>query len=725
MTISSSSSRINYTGNGSTTAFSFPYEFQAGTDLKVYKNDTLQTITTHYTVSGGSGLSGTVTFVTAPANGDSVVIYDDPPATQLLDYIANDPFPAESHEGGLDKLTRLIRRLKDRIDRAMRLSDSDVSGASTTLPTPAASKVLGWNAAANALVNYSASDLTTVAAFSAWQSQRFSGNGATVAFTLSSDPGNVNNLDVSIGGVTQQNGVDFTVSGTTLTFTTAPVTGTNNVFVRWGQALPQSVTNANAVNYTPNGAGAVTRTLEAKIRETWVSVVDYGADPLGVANSTAAIQAAIDYVSGAGGGTVYFPRGTYILTAVLNVASQSVILAGESRYGTLLRQDTLNVGILSVTANFCGWRGLSFIYNGTPLSGATAIRVTGSYVTASDYVVRSSYVAVEWNTGVAGKSTDFDLLDYESVGLLATSLNDLFISRFIINAGNTTRGALGGIRLVNKVEAFICSDGDVLLGAYSLTTTASSYTLGNRPAYSKFTNVYFDSSANGGLIDRSVEFDFFSCWWSNRPNNGCVIGETDGIRFHGGGAINCAMHGYAVGATAVRTAFLGVAARGNGTATANTYDGISVAANTSDFIIACCTLGGGLGFGTQRYGAAVAAGTSDRYKIVNNMCAGNGTGAISDGGSGADKLIRGNDGYVTKKSGTSNIASGGTSVVVTHGLAVTPVAADISVTSTSATGSNPIYLDTTSITSTQFTVRCASAAAANFFFTWQARAKGA
>jgi hypothetical protein len=56
MTVSSSQSRISYTGNGATTAFSFPYEFDAGSDLKVYKNSTLQTITTHYTVSGGSVL---------------------------------------------------------------------------------------------------------------------------------------------------------------------------------------------------------------------------------------------------------------------------------------------------------------------------------------------------------------------------------------------------------------------------------------------------------------------------------------------------------------------------------------------------------------------------------------------------------------------------------------------------------------------------------------------
>lgn len=63
-----------------------------------------------------------------------------------------------------------------------------------------------------------------------------------------------------------------------------------------------------------------------------------------------------------------------------------------------------------------------------------------------------------------------------------------------MNAGNESRGTLRGIRLRNRVEAFVCTDGDVLLGSYSMTTEAGYYTIGNRPAYNNFTNVYFDSS---------------------------------------------------------------------------------------------------------------------------------------------------------------------------------------------------------------------------------------
>jgi hypothetical protein len=58
----------------------------------------------------------------------------------------------------------------------------------------------------------------------------FSGTGAQTAFVLSSDPGNENNTFVYIDGVYQDKDT-YSVAGTTLTFTTAPATGTNNIEV--------------------------------------------------------------------------------------------------------------------------------------------------------------------------------------------------------------------------------------------------------------------------------------------------------------------------------------------------------------------------------------------------------------------------------------------------------------------------------------------------------------
>ena len=74
----------------------------------------------------------------------------------------------------------------------------------------------------------------------------FSGNGSTVAFTLSGDAGNEQNTQVFIGGVYQQKST-YSLSGTTLTFSTAPPTGTNNIEVVWTAPLAIGVPSDGVV----------------------------------------------------------------------------------------------------------------------------------------------------------------------------------------------------------------------------------------------------------------------------------------------------------------------------------------------------------------------------------------------------------------------------------------------------------------------------------------------
>lgn len=62
----------------------------------------------------------------------------------------------------------------------------------------------------------------------------------------------------------------------------------------------------------------------------WLSVKDFGAQGDGVTDDTAALQAAVDAASTAGGGTLYIPAGRYILTDALTWASGvNAVGAGE------------------------------------------------------------------------------------------------------------------------------------------------------------------------------------------------------------------------------------------------------------------------------------------------------------------------------------------------------------------------------------------------------------
>ena len=130
MTISSTTVKNSYSGDGSTTTFNYTFKIFADSDLQVIirsstATETVKTITTHYTVTGaGSASGGTVVFTAGniPTNTETVVLRRAVPQTQAIDYIANDPFPAESHEEGLDRATMTLQQVQEELDRSIKLS---------------------------------------------------------------------------------------------------------------------------------------------------------------------------------------------------------------------------------------------------------------------------------------------------------------------------------------------------------------------------------------------------------------------------------------------------------------------------------------------------------------------------------------------------------------------------------------------------------------------------
>jgi len=73
--------------------------------------------------------------------------------------------------------------------------------------------------------------LDTRNTFQSLQGKRFNGDGSTTAFTLDVAPSSTLDIEVFVGNVRQDPNSAYTVSGTTLTFTGAPPSGTNNIYV--------------------------------------------------------------------------------------------------------------------------------------------------------------------------------------------------------------------------------------------------------------------------------------------------------------------------------------------------------------------------------------------------------------------------------------------------------------------------------------------------------------
>ena len=162
MTLAATTTEVSYTGNGSTTAFTVTFAFfGTGTnaELEVIERtiatgaETTKSNGSHYTVTGGSGSTGTVTAASAPADTVQWHIRRKTTQTQGTDYVENDEFPADSHENALDRLTMIAQEHEADLTDAFTFPPSYTGGASTTVPEPTANRVLQWNSDADALTN--------------------------------------------------------------------------------------------------------------------------------------------------------------------------------------------------------------------------------------------------------------------------------------------------------------------------------------------------------------------------------------------------------------------------------------------------------------------------------------------------------------------------------------------------------------------------------------------
>lgn len=131
MTVSTTTNKVAYIGNGVATTFAIPFPFLEKEHLKVRQllND-VQTERTDWTVS-----SGNMVFATAPANDAQIVIMREVPLTQETDYRENEVLPAETLERNFDKLTMQVQQLKEQAERAVTVDIFDDTDTSSLIPS--------------------------------------------------------------------------------------------------------------------------------------------------------------------------------------------------------------------------------------------------------------------------------------------------------------------------------------------------------------------------------------------------------------------------------------------------------------------------------------------------------------------------------------------------------------------------------------------------------------
>lgn len=133
MTISLATVKESFAGTGDLTAFAVTIQAWASSEYVLYSvNDSTGVATllgegVDYSIAMGTPLPAgcTVTPLVTRASGTTWVVYRETPDTQQLDYVSGGPFPAASHEEGLDRAAARSREHRWMRDRTLRIAPTD------------------------------------------------------------------------------------------------------------------------------------------------------------------------------------------------------------------------------------------------------------------------------------------------------------------------------------------------------------------------------------------------------------------------------------------------------------------------------------------------------------------------------------------------------------------------------------------------------------------------
>jgi hypothetical protein len=155
ISVSDNTPRVSYSvsAGATQTSFTVSFEFFADADLNVYVDGTKKTLTTHYSVTGGDGSTGSISMsVTGASGGSTVVITRGIALERTTDFPVSGAFAVGTLNTELDRFVAIQADLNDTITRSIRLADDDAA-VTMELPDKAdrLGKVLSFNSSTGAV----------------------------------------------------------------------------------------------------------------------------------------------------------------------------------------------------------------------------------------------------------------------------------------------------------------------------------------------------------------------------------------------------------------------------------------------------------------------------------------------------------------------------------------------------------------------------------------------
>ena len=241
ISVSDNTPRVSYSvsAGATQTSFTVSFEFFADADLNVYVDGTKKTLTTHYSVTGGDGSTGSISMsVTGASGGSTVVITRGIALERTTDFPVSGAFAVGTLNTELDRFVAIQADLNDTITRSIRLADDDTA-VTMELPDKAdrLGKVLSFHSTTGAVQvqTYATPDATagidgvtagTVAAskFVQVDSNKDIASFRNVTLTGELDAGSLDvSGDADIDGTLEADAI--TIGGVTLAETIADTVG--------------------------------------------------------------------------------------------------------------------------------------------------------------------------------------------------------------------------------------------------------------------------------------------------------------------------------------------------------------------------------------------------------------------------------------------------------------------------------------------------------------------
>jgi hypothetical protein len=148
--ISNVTRRVVYTASG-TGPYNFTFEILAATDIAVYRDDTLLTLTTNYTVTINSNGTGFITLVAAPTGATQIAIVGNRTIQRTTDFVTGGDFFANTVNDEMDQQTIFAQQNAEGLQRALSAPQTDPTTIDMTLPRASvrAGKVLSFDSSGN------------------------------------------------------------------------------------------------------------------------------------------------------------------------------------------------------------------------------------------------------------------------------------------------------------------------------------------------------------------------------------------------------------------------------------------------------------------------------------------------------------------------------------------------------------------------------------------------